>query len=58
MLRRLAGWLMSFYPDEDQRPRRRRFACNIDSHHPYLRSEPNGGPQYVGCKFCDARSDR
>jgi hypothetical protein len=57
MLRRLAGWLMSFYPDEDQRDRRR-FACNIGSHLPYLRSEPNGGPQYQGCQFCDYRHDQ
>jgi hypothetical protein len=71
MFRRFAGWLFglmacgdpacaSCAPRLRKRARARRvpFACNIGSHVPYLRSEPNGGPQYQGCQFCDYRHDR
>jgi hypothetical protein len=49
MLRRFAGWLMRFFPDE---PRRRPpFSCNVGFHEPAIRDDIYG--QYLGCALCD-----
>jgi hypothetical protein len=50
VIRRLAGWLMSFFPDDPPK-KRIPFACTIGWHNPKLRRDVHG--YYVGCSRCD-----